>query len=94
MIFFPLTADDTIDPLTSLLPLLFVMIVTALKEGLEDYARSKSDKIVNTTKGEGFQVDFPDRFPRLTALSLLSILSHCDTPWQGTTHRFGVYSTW
>ncbi|XP_060664738.1 phospholipid-transporting ATPase IF isoform X1 [Drosophila nasuta] len=42
--------NDTIDPLTSLLPLLFVMIVTALKEGLEDYARSKSDKIVNTTK--------------------------------------------
>ncbi|KAH8303980.1 hypothetical protein KR044_012568 [Drosophila immigrans] len=42
--------NDTIDPLTSLLPLLFVMIVTALKEGLEDYARSKSDQIVNTTK--------------------------------------------
>ncbi|XP_002071284.2 phospholipid-transporting ATPase IF [Drosophila willistoni] len=42
--------NDTISPLTSLLPLLFVMIVTALKEGLEDYARSKSDKIVNTTK--------------------------------------------
>lgn len=60
MIFFP--ADDTIDPLTSLLPLLFVMIVTALKEGLEDYARSKSDKIVNTTKGEGFQVGFPQGF--------------------------------
>ncbi|KAH8387021.1 hypothetical protein KR093_004129, partial [Drosophila rubida] len=42
--------NDTIDPLTSLLPLLFVMIVTALKEGLEDYQRSKSDSIVNTTK--------------------------------------------
>ncbi|KAH8418900.1 hypothetical protein KR222_003799, partial [Zaprionus bogoriensis] len=42
--------NDTIDPLTSLLPLLFVMIVTALKEGLEDFARSKSDKIVNTAK--------------------------------------------
>ncbi|EDW65626.1 phospholipid-transporting ATPase IF [Drosophila virilis] len=42
--------NDTISPLTSLLPLLFVMIVTALKEGLEDYSRSKNDRIVNTTK--------------------------------------------
>lgn len=43
--------DDTISPLTSLLPLLFVMIVTALKEGIEDYWRSQNDKIVNTAKG-------------------------------------------
>ncbi|XP_030379749.1 probable phospholipid-transporting ATPase IF [Scaptodrosophila lebanonensis] len=42
--------NDTISPMVSLLPLLFVMIVTALKEGLEDYSRSKSDKIVNTSK--------------------------------------------
>ncbi|EDW00128.1 phospholipid-transporting ATPase IF [Drosophila grimshawi] len=40
----------TLSPLVSLLPLLFVMIVTALKEGLEDYARSKNDKIVNKSQ--------------------------------------------
>ncbi|XP_017966232.1 phospholipid-transporting ATPase 11C-like [Drosophila navojoa] len=42
--------NDTISPLTSLLPLLFVMIVTALKEGIEDYSRSKNDKMVNSAK--------------------------------------------
>ncbi|XP_020805217.1 probable phospholipid-transporting ATPase IF [Drosophila serrata] len=42
--------NDTISPLVSLLPLLFVMIITALKEGLEDFSRSKSDKLVNTAK--------------------------------------------
>jgi len=44
--------DETISPLVSLLPLLFVMIITALKEGLEDYSRSKSDKLVNTARGK------------------------------------------
>ncbi|XP_016951977.1 phospholipid-transporting ATPase IF [Drosophila biarmipes] len=42
--------NETISPLVSLLPLLFVMIITALKEGLEDYSRSKSDKLVNTAR--------------------------------------------
>ncbi|KAH8408858.1 hypothetical protein KR009_002409 [Drosophila setifemur] len=42
--------NDTISPLVSLLPLLFVMIITALKEGLEDLSRSKSDKLVNTAR--------------------------------------------
>ncbi|KAH8366519.1 hypothetical protein KR084_000098 [Drosophila pseudotakahashii] len=42
--------NETISPLVSLLPLLFVMIITALKEGLEDLSRSKSDKLVNTAR--------------------------------------------
>ncbi|XP_017055637.1 phospholipid-transporting ATPase IF [Drosophila ficusphila] len=42
--------NETISPLVSLLPLLFVMIITALKEGLEDFSRSKSDKLVNTAR--------------------------------------------
>ncbi|EDV46871.1 probable phospholipid-transporting ATPase IF [Drosophila erecta] len=42
--------NETISPLVFLLPLLFVMAITALKEGLEDYSRSKSDKLVNTAR--------------------------------------------
>ncbi|XP_039497624.1 phospholipid-transporting ATPase IF [Drosophila santomea] len=42
--------NETISPLVSLLPLLFVMIITALKEGLEDYSRAKSDKLVNAAR--------------------------------------------
>ncbi|XP_017156698.1 probable phospholipid-transporting ATPase IF [Drosophila miranda] len=42
--------NDTISPLVSLIPLLFVMVITALKEGLEDLSRSRSDKIVNTAR--------------------------------------------
>ncbi|XP_032311944.1 phospholipid-transporting ATPase IF isoform X2 [Drosophila ananassae] len=42
--------NDTISPLVSLLPLLFVMVLTALKEGLEDLSRARSDKRFNTAK--------------------------------------------
>ncbi|SPP88766.1 probable phospholipid-transporting ATPase IF [Drosophila guanche] len=42
--------NDTISPMVSLIPLLFVMVITALKEGLEDLARSRSDTIVNTAR--------------------------------------------
>ncbi|XP_017126564.1 phospholipid-transporting ATPase IF [Drosophila elegans] len=42
--------NETISPYVSLLPLLFVMIITALKEGLEDLSRSKSDRLVNTAR--------------------------------------------
>uniref|UniRef100_A0A6P4FWP3 Probable phospholipid-transporting ATPase IH n=1 Tax=Drosophila rhopaloa TaxID=1041015 RepID=A0A6P4FWP3_DRORH len=42
--------NETISPYVSLIPLLFVMVITALKEGLEDLSRSKSDKLVNTAR--------------------------------------------
>ncbi|XP_017095903.2 phospholipid-transporting ATPase IF isoform X1 [Drosophila bipectinata] len=42
--------NDTISPLVSLLPLLFVMVLTALKEGLEDLSRARSDKMFNSAK--------------------------------------------
>eukprot|EP01129_Flabellula_baltica_P012096 TRINITY_DN5407_c0_g1_i1.p1 TRINITY_DN5407_c0_g1~~TRINITY_DN5407_c0_g1_i1.p1 ORF type:complete len:1031 (-),score=195.89 TRINITY_DN5407_c0_g1_i1:231-3302(-) len=37
-------------PLTSIVPLLFVLAVSAIKEGYEDIKRHKADKIVNSTE--------------------------------------------
>lgn len=39
--------DSTISPLTSLIPLLFVIIVTGVKEAFDDFQRYKNDNLVN-----------------------------------------------
>ncbi|XP_065365447.1 phospholipid-transporting ATPase IF-like [Calliphora vicina] len=39
--------NSTISPLTSLIPLLFVMIVTGVKEAYDDFQRYKNDNLVN-----------------------------------------------
>ena len=39
--------DSPVDPATSALPLIFVITVTAIKQGYEDWLRYKSDREVN-----------------------------------------------
>ncbi|XP_023715383.1 probable phospholipid-transporting ATPase IF isoform X4 [Cryptotermes secundus] len=42
-----LTIESPVEPLTSVLPLVFVIAVTALKQGYEDWLRHRSDNEVN-----------------------------------------------
>ena len=39
--------DSPVNPATSALPLIFVITVTAIKQGYEDYLRYKGDREVN-----------------------------------------------
>ncbi|GFG30600.1 hypothetical protein Cfor_10512 [Coptotermes formosanus] len=41
------TIDSPVEPLTSVLPLIFVIFVTSLKQGYEDWLRHRSDNEVN-----------------------------------------------
>lgn len=41
-----------VSPWTSLVPLLFVVSVTAIKQGYEDYLRHRADILVNRSFGE------------------------------------------
>ncbi|KAJ9577647.1 hypothetical protein L9F63_005777, partial [Diploptera punctata] len=43
----PLTIESPVEPLTSVLPLIFVIAVTALKQGYEDWLRHRADNEVN-----------------------------------------------
>ncbi|XP_048588932.1 phospholipid-transporting ATPase IF isoform X3 [Nematostella vectensis] len=43
-----LIIDSPVSPITSILPLVFVITVTAIKQGYEDYLRHKVDKEVNS----------------------------------------------
>jgi len=42
-----MVSDSPTSPMTSLLPLIFVVVVTAIKQGYEDFLRHKSDRQVN-----------------------------------------------
>ncbi|KAI1285876.1 Phospholipid-transporting ATPase IH [Halotydeus destructor] len=41
------TTNSPVSPITSLFPLVFVVIATALKQGYEDWLRHKTDRIIN-----------------------------------------------
>lgn len=47
-------ADSPVSPITSIAPLSFVILVTAVKQGYEDWLRHKSDNKVNNQIGEYF----------------------------------------
>ncbi|WAR27505.1 AT11B-like protein, partial [Mya arenaria] len=47
-----LVIDTPVSPITSILPLLFVVTVTAIKQGYEDWLRHKADREVNYRKVE------------------------------------------
>ncbi|XP_065643609.1 phospholipid-transporting ATPase IF isoform X3 [Hydra vulgaris] len=47
---FALRDRTPVSPMTSLLPLLFVIVVTAIKQGYEDWLRHKADREVNNRK--------------------------------------------
>lgn len=42
-----LVIDSPLDPLTSVIPLIFVISVTSVKQGYEDWLRHRSDNEVN-----------------------------------------------
>lgn len=44
--------DSPVSPLTSLIPLVFVISVTAVKQGYEDFLRHKADNVVNRSFGK------------------------------------------
>ena len=43
--------DSPVSPLTSLVPLVFVITVTAAKQGYEDFLRYRADNMVNLSMG-------------------------------------------
>lgn len=43
--------DSPVSPLTSLIPLVFVISVTAAKQGYEDFLRHRADNMVNYSYG-------------------------------------------
>lgn len=45
-------SDSPVSPATSLIPLMFVVSVTAVKQGYEDFLRHKADNVVNRSLGE------------------------------------------
>ena len=47
-----LSTDSPVSPLTSIAPLSFMVLVTAVKQGYEDWLRHKSDNKVNRQMGE------------------------------------------
>lgn len=44
-----MSIESPVSPFTTLLPLVFVILVTACKQGYEDFLRHKSDYRVNCT---------------------------------------------
>lgn len=51
-ILFIFGTDSPVSPLTSLIPLVFVISVTAVKQGYEDFLRHKADNVVNRSFGK------------------------------------------
>lgn len=47
-----LLTDSPVSPLTSLIPLVFVIAVTAAKQGYEDFLRHRADNMVNYSFGK------------------------------------------
>uniref|UniRef100_A0A1I8NVP4 Phospholipid-transporting ATPase n=1 Tax=Stomoxys calcitrans TaxID=35570 RepID=A0A1I8NVP4_STOCA len=72
--------NSTMSPLVSLLPLLFVMIVTGIKEAHEDYQRYKNDNLVNFSKvtilRNGQEQEIESRF--VCPGDLIVIRADCD----------------
>lgn len=46
--------ESPVSPLTSLIPLVFVIAVTAAKQGYEDFLRHRADNMVNYSFGNFF----------------------------------------
>ncbi|XP_058978174.1 phospholipid-transporting ATPase IF [Musca domestica] len=74
--------NSTLSPMVSLIPLLFVMIVTGIKEALEDYQRYKNDNLVNYSKvtilRDGQEVEIESRY--VCPGDLVVVRSDCDVP--------------
>lgn len=51
ILFLDMLTDSPVSPWTSLVPLLFVISATAVKQGYEDYLRHRADILVNRSFG-------------------------------------------
>ncbi|XP_055370754.1 phospholipid-transporting ATPase IF isoform X2 [Condylostylus longicornis] len=77
-----LSIDSPVNPITSLLPLAFVISVTAGKQGYEDYLRYKTDNIVNNSpvtvirNGEEYNIKCQD----VVEGDLVLVERDCDVP--------------
>ncbi|XP_061397318.1 phospholipid-transporting ATPase IF-like [Musca vetustissima] len=74
--------NSTLSPMVSLIPLLFVMIVTGIKEAHEDYQRYKNDNLVNYSKvtvlRDGQEREIESRY--VCPGDLVVVRSDCDVP--------------
>ncbi|XP_073831770.1 phospholipid-transporting ATPase IF-like [Musca autumnalis] len=74
--------NSTLSPMVSLIPLLFVMIVTGIKEAHEDYQRYKNDNLVNYSKvkilREGKEIEIESRY--VCPGDLVVVRADCDVP--------------
>lgn len=74
--------NSPVSPWTSLLPLLFVVLVTAAKQGYEDYARHRRDKEVNLAPVTVIRNGVSQvLYPAFDGLSMLTMMSGGRRPW-------------
>lgn len=74
--------DSPVSPITSLAPLVFVISVTATKQGYEDYLRYKADNVVNhslvTVLRNGKEMNI--RCEKILQGDLVIVSKDCDVP--------------
>ncbi|XP_049311927.1 phospholipid-transporting ATPase IF isoform X1 [Bactrocera dorsalis] len=77
-----LLIDSPVSPLTSLLPLVFVIAVTAAKQGYEDFLRYKTDNVVNrspvTVIRNGVEANIQSQY--VCPGDLVVVERDCDVP--------------
>ncbi|XP_004520903.1 probable phospholipid-transporting ATPase IF isoform X2 [Ceratitis capitata] len=77
-----LVIDSPVSPLTSLLPLVFVIAVTAAKQGYEDFLRYRTDNVVNrspvTVIRNGVETNIQSQY--ICPGDLVVIERDCDVP--------------
>ncbi|XP_055712807.1 phospholipid-transporting ATPase IF-like isoform X3 [Phlebotomus papatasi] len=77
-----LIIDSPVSPLTSLIPLVFVISVTAMKQGYEDYLRHRADNMVNyslvTVIRNGIEMDI--KCQNIVPGDLVKVVRDCDVP--------------
>lgn len=77
-----LSTDSPVSPMTSLIPLVFVICVTAAKQGYEDFLRYRADNMVNksmvTVIRESVEVDI--RCEDILPGDLVRVSRDCDVP--------------
>lgn len=77
-----LVIDSPVSPLTSLMPLVFVISVTAAKQGYEDFLRHRADNMVNysyvTVVRNGVEVDI--KCQEILQGDIVMAVKDCDVP--------------
>ncbi|XP_059618975.1 phospholipid-transporting ATPase IF isoform X2 [Phlebotomus argentipes] len=77
-----LIIDSPVTPLTSIIPLVFVISVTAMKQGYEDYLRHRADNMVNyslvTVMRNGVEMDI--KCQNIVPGDLVKVVRDCDVP--------------